>query len=71
MPKETIDGELVTVARFGRHLAMVRVASGKALVPSLASTAVVQARAPPPSNKLAREAPTRWHNGGRFVGNGD
>jgi hypothetical protein len=38
------------------ELAMVRAAFGDASVPRLAPVAAVQARAPPPSSELAREA---------------
>jgi hypothetical protein len=63
MVKGTVDGERATAAWFGRHLAMVRAASDEAPVPRLAPAAAVEARAPPPSSKLAREALTRWHDG--------
>jgi hypothetical protein len=68
--KETIDGEWAMVAQFDRHLAMVRATSSEALVPGLAPVVVLQARAPPPSSELTREAPVGWHDGSGLVGNG-
>jgi phage baseplate assembly protein gpV len=49
---------------------MVAVASGGALVPRLALAAAVQARTPPPSDKLAQEGLTRWRDGGGLLDNG-
>jgi hypothetical protein len=44
-------------ARFGQYLAMVRVASGEAMVLAMAPAASVTTGGPPPSNELAQEAP--------------
>jgi hypothetical protein len=70
MMKETVDGERAMAARFGRLLVTARAASSEAPIPWLGLAVVVQAKAPPPSNELAREAPAQWHNGGGLVGNG-
>jgi hypothetical protein len=45
-------------------------ASSVAPAPRFAPAAVVQSKAPPPSDELAREAPARRHNGSGLVGNG-
>jgi hypothetical protein len=44
--------------------------SSVAPAPRFALAVAVQARAPPPSDELAQEAPTRRHDDGSSVGNG-
>jgi hypothetical protein len=47
----------VAVARFSRTSTTAAAAFDVALTPRFASATVVQARAPPPNDELAREAP--------------
>jgi hypothetical protein len=55
MAKETVDGERAMAAWFGRHLAMVRVASGgAAALRSSSTTLPCSPQAPPSVNCFGR-----------------
>jgi hypothetical protein len=58
------------VVRFSRTSKAVAATSGVTSAPRFAPAAAMQVRAPPPSDELAREAPTRRHDDGGLVGNG-
>jgi hypothetical protein len=58
------------VPRFGLTSMIAATASSGAPTPSFAPVVAVQARAPPPSDELAREALARRYDGGGLVGNG-
>jgi hypothetical protein len=53
---ETVDGERMTMARFGRRLPMVRVASYEAPILGMAPVVAVMIGGPPPSNNSVRVA---------------
>jgi hypothetical protein len=54
---KTDHGKLVTGRRLGSSATATATTSGGASAPGMAPAVAVVAGAPPPSNKLAREAP--------------
>jgi hypothetical protein len=56
--------------RFGRSSTAAGAPSSGALAPRCTPAVVVPVGAPPPSDDLARDALTRWINGGGFLGGG-